>query len=847
MGRDRVMRPEAQRLRSHRAPGALLVGLLVVSGLSPVVSSADDGIRRDGSLDRRGGLSSIAANGNLIVDHAARRAYQAVQDADTMLYEYDLDTLRETRSLVLPKILAAQTSAGPTEWMWALDAEHRRLFTFHKGLPDQQTRLEDHPLLTVDLDTMTLTDQVPMWPASDRTPIGMSYHAPSDRLYLLTRVKIDLLGRGVFILEERTPDGTLVWERQLNACFAARDHQYPPTVARSVLQPAHIYLNCYGPREIESRVLRVVLGDDGRPAREEFFAAVPGPLSTAFDPGSDRMFFLTINGGAGRGAWVFDGLRSSFVGVIASGDPRLGASDYSMGVDPTTGRIYLQTPAGFLVADARRTPLPAGLIFRDLAGFGTGSIQVDPVRRTVFVPDPASMNEVGQPQRYLVLRDGISVSQDPVRGDPDALTVDVAERDGVTDVNVSGGARAYAARVLQTGGVQKAAWNIALGLFAPQDLFGGAVWNTLLTAPVDQRNRDVSLARVRGVSLTNDAADAVAIAADADLGTQRDLEDNGPGWPFTSTECHDAGEPASATGAGTGASCDAASQTVIASAAAATLDGVVRARDLSAWASVVRDPERGLVARSVAEATSIRIAERVWIGSLRAEAETWARGRPGTAGARFERTLTDVRIDADGDGDIDARCDVCDASSIAPQINEALAGQAAVEFPEPDRAWFPDGSPGGFQAVVEKGRFRAFAERALNDDDAAEVVGMQVSVFQDGRAGRTRYIAQLAGVQAESHYGIFLLPTTEEQPPTPRTTRPPAAAPRPPSAPGPVIDDPAGVPARYTYETLTERVAVGVGVFVSSPREATMLALLWGFLLLPAYLLWRRRVAGSAA
>jgi len=175
------------------------------------------------------------------------------------------------------------------------------------------------------------------------------------------------------------------------------------------------------------------------------------------------------------------------------------------------------------------------------------------------------------------------------------------------------------------------------------------------------------------------------------------------------------------------------------------------------------------------------------------------------------------------------------------------AGQAAVEFPDPEGAWYPDGSPGGFQAVVEKGRFRSFAERALNDDDAAEVVGMQVTIFQDGRAGRTRYTAQFAGVQAESHYGIYLLPTTEEQPPPapgpPLAERGPIAVEKPPT----LVDAPGPVSPTYTYETLTERVAIGVGVFVSNPRDALLLALLWGFLSMPAYLLWRRRTAGVDA
>lgn len=827
----------------------LMVAAALVAPVGAHASGAP--IRAVGFLDRRGGLASIAANGNVVIDHEARRIYQAVISDETTLYEYDLDTLAELRAARLPGFLAAQTTSGPVEWLWSLDAPNDRLFAFHAGLPSPDSRLEDHPLLVVDLTTMKASEPRFLWPAADRAPIAVTYDAPSDRLYVMTRIKLDVVGYGVFALEERATDGRLIWEHQLPACFGAMDHQYPPTLARSLIDRSAIYLNCYNARNIQAQVVRVRLGADGSPNTEEIYPAVPGALSTVFDPGSDRMFFLTTNSGAGRGAWVFDGRRSSFIGVIATGDDREGASDYSIGLDPLTGRLYMQTPAGFVVADARRTPLPAGLLFRGFAGFGTGMIKVDPLTRRAFVLDPNSVNSVGQASRYVILRDAIPRSSDPPLGDPDALTTDITERAGVTASNISGAARAFGFRSLTTGGAQKAAWNAALGLFEPESLFSGAVIDALNSLPIDQRNRDLYAARVRSVTLTGDAADAAATAGDADAGTEKDFTDRSLAWPLPATECHDAGtKPDTTTGiAGTsGTSCDARAASVVASAGLPGVEvGGVVAKAVSAWTSINRDPARGLVARSIGLARDVSILGRVRIGEIRTESEAWAHGRPKTAGARFVRTIADVRIDAEGDGTDEFRCDVCDPTGVRDAVNRALAGQAAIEFPEPDPAYYPDGSKGGYQAVVEKFRFRAYAERALNDDESPEVAGMQIVVFADARAGRSRQIVQLAAVQAEAHYGIFRLAgegSTVKRPGEVIVV--PSVGPLPTIAPGaPSVDRGARPRVIHGVERIVERIATGVGVALTSPRHAALLAALWSFFALPAYLMRRRRAFGA--
>lgn len=844
------LRPGEDRPRSRRS--ARVLGRLAVVAtattvwaglLVPAPALASGGVRKVATYERTQSILARAANGNLLIEPAARRAYMAVVTVQTDLYAIDLDSMKRVGKISMPPLQVAQTLFAESEWLWTIDEKHRRLFAFQEGAPDPDTGLENYRLITVDLERFRVESVRRLWPLSDRIPLAIAYHAPTDRLHLLTRVKLEVDRRSAYFAEEWRPDGAMVWEYRVKSCYSALDFQHPPVVARSVLRPV-VYLNCYGPQAVQGQVVRLHLGPNGTPTgEEEAFPAVPGDLSAAFDPGSDRMFFLTTNSGAGRGAWVFDGLRSTFLGVIASGDNRPGAFSYAMGLDPWTGRLYIQSPIGLIVADARRTPLPAGLLFREYAEFGVGKIQVDPVRHLLFVQDFRSANSVGHPTRYLLLEDRVPASSDPPPGDPDALTTDVPERPGVTGANYSGAARAFAARSLLTGGVHRGTWNIAVGpYFAPE---GSPVWPTFQSIPVQTSNRDLFVARLGGVELAGDTADASAILGESDYGTTKDLRDHAADWPFVPTECHDGGSsPQSRTGVGdtTAVSCDAKARTVVASSRAFRLESEqMSAEALFVQTSVGLDPARGLVTRSAASVRNLALLGRVTIAELSVEAETWSRGRPGTAGGRFVRRLLGVRLDSDGDGEPEFTCDVCAPDEVRDAVNQTVGGQMRISFPDPDATYFPKGSKGGFQAVIEKERFSSLSSRALNDDDTTEVPGVEIVVFFDGRAGRTREVIQLAAVQAESHYGIFLLPGAA--PPAPLPIEAPLPAPRPAVAPPPPPPAPAPAPQVSTVERVNRRIGLGLGVFLSDAREAVLLAGLWAFLALPGYLVWRRRLA----
>lgn len=823
--------------------GLLAVAVAVSIVVIPAPSARAEGgnLRTIGTFPRPEGAGG-RANGEMIFRSSTRRAYQAVRTSETMVTEYDADSMKRLRSVRLPQFAVTLTAVGESAWLWTIDDAGGRLFAIVRTDGFGQF---DYSLVALDLKTLRVTAPRLLYDTGRRAPLALSYHAAGDRLYMLSKSELSI-GRDLVFLEERRADGALVWEEPVLSCTAIGDHLLAPIVARSALDPTKIFLNCYMRNGVQSQVVRVTLGQNGRVADEETFPSVPRSVSgVVFDPGSDRIFFLATNSNAGRGAWVFDGRAGKFLGVIASGDARDGEDDYAMGLDPATGRIYIQTSAGFLVADGRRTPLDAGYIFRDLAGPGRAPIHVDSRSRRVFAPDPKWPAGDGWPRRYLVLADEIPLSFDPPAPEPDANTVDVDEKQGLTDATFAGAARAFAVRSLMTGGVQRAAWNGAVPDFEPKQI--PFVWPAIESVPVSNANREVIAARVTGVELSTGSADGRAFAGTADDGTLRDLNTNGIEWPYDGAECHNSGGEEERNDAeGASATCDAGTATASAWAATSRIalptgPGDVVAETASSSGRVWRDPELGLVSRSLATVRGLSLFGKVRIGELRAEAVSRAHGRKGTAKASYERSFIDVWIDEDADGEGDYTCDQCDPRELLVHINRALAGVASVSMPEPDGAFYPNGSPGGYQAVVRRNLFEAYTARSLNDDDVHEVPGFEVVFYSDGRAGRTRHILQFAAVLAETHYGIYLLPGSapDERPAVPIVLPRRSIVAPPPVSPA----EPKAVSKTETIvERIVKRIATGYHLFGVGLRRASLLAVLWIFLLLPGYLIVRRRM-----
>lgn len=557
--------------------------------------------------------------------------------------------------------------------------------------------------------------------------------------------------------------------------------------------------------------------EDGR-ALIKRTPTLPNFLYPMLDPGSGRILLLTAGTANGNAVWVYNGEKERFFGVIASGVPGgddRNATTYA-GLNPVNGRTYLLTSAGMLVADARHDPLPAGLsypVLTDVRGQGSGLyIAVAPKLNRIFVPVAG--------RGFAVIEDRVPEPPPEPTQDPDSGTADIAETPGKTGSVFTGAGAAYGAHVLIAGGVTRVINNrdpfcVGLEPMRLKDAQGRCTAEQLLTAG----NRELFLAPslTELGSETGAAAEAAGAAfstkdsaSDADFkrlaGCERDLlkekagmtdeelaafdaacaskvrlpgatrdagfdmfgggirGSDGSGFPIRTSSCEDFedkkeedyqrptddGMPWHSIGA----------SKVMCSKAARIVSGEAQS-SLFAWpspadalVSIGRTTSKtttevtaeGTVTTAEAIATGVKIGD-ISIGRIRTKSVTTAHGRTGTTTTRFEREISEVH----GAG-ID--CDVCDHQMIVDRINAAFGQRIHASIPGAHEFK----SPKGYQSIVIKDPGARDSDRAVNDDDTYSVPGLQLVVFNDGYQGRSRLILKLAGVQAESRYGIFLLP-----------------------------------------------------------------------------------------
>ncbi|MCU1461726.1 MAG: hypothetical protein JWO37_1801 [Acidimicrobiales bacterium] len=298
----------------------------------------------------------------------------------------------------------------------------------------------------------------------------------------------------------------------------------------------------------------------------------------------------------------------------------------------------------------------------------------------------------------------------------------------------------------------------------------------------------------------------------------------------------------------------------------------------------------GQVTTAVATADGVRLGP-FSIAEVVTTAVTVAHGRTGTAHTIFRRAwcgLTGPGIESSG-------CfDPADHRDVLDLISQAL-GRVTISVPDAnhspgDAVPHGEATPGGYQAVVTKDPGEAAADNAVNDDASHTVAGLQAVFYNDGSEGRSRTVVQLAGVHAESRYGITPLsdfgsidttPTTTAMVTIPTVTQPttaskalvtppPAARPSPPrsrtvhraavtgrresgrAAPAvrvatqPLVAErtvptsPGGT-LRQVLGAPGEALRQAIEMLVTRPGEFALLFVMWSFLAGPAYLFARRR------
>jgi hypothetical protein len=829
----------------------------------------------------------------MAVDSVLHRGYYVTRVPTSRLWVYDLERLRSVATVT------TDIPGGP----FAVDEVHHRVF-YAPSQPPANCR--DSFIWILDQRKLSFAQNaVPC----DTTGTGffvrgLSYYAPADKLLVVgegsvgavaTQVSGSSNAREPMVIRQMSAVADTFdvdWEINLSTACDAQTNiptDPEPVVARTARGVvSYCYVNGQG------RAVWIPVRD-GKPVSDAVVVSPTVGRSTApvIDGASGRLLILADTPPFGPAVYVFEPELERFAAVIPSGVPPKQDNtfyDYWRGLDPVNGRLYLLNQAGLVSAQVRADPIPPAVshpvLTKGVNQIFSGPVSIDGRLHRLFFAYPKRGG-------FVVVEDHQPAVRSPA-ADPDAGTADVAERAGVTGRTFSAAAHAAGVRVVNTGGLPRAVDNADVACTAEseqvndRDAFGrcpadraltpghretsfgesslqsGSDTGTVASAaahatPSSDEATDTDLRRA-GRCYADATADAGAAASvPCPNGRGQALEPltsgargaDGKGYPVRRAECLDfTGTPSKDAAAAppslsASASCDDAGHAASASSSAPAVDttlGPIAVTVAKASSSVsTKLTDGGVETVASATARGVDISGVVSIGTITSTARTITHGRTGTA--RTEHTL-DV-ANARGPG---MACVSCDPAAVASAINRALGAQFRARVPQA----YELATPRGYAAVVSKEPGLRASDRAINDDDAVTVDGLDVIFYndstptnRDGSAGRSRVILSLAGVHAESRYGIFRLPSPVLggsggilAPVVAGDTLSAPVALRSLVAP-PVVDVARPAAAR---ELTVERAIRGGWRFVAqNPREFGMLALLWTILAAPVYLALRRR------
>ncbi|MDQ3757512.1 MAG: hypothetical protein M3394_06665, partial [Actinomycetota bacterium] len=282
------------------------------------------------------------------------------------------------------------------------------------------------------------------------------------------------------------------------------------------------------------------------------------------------------------------------------------------------------------------------------------------------------------------------------------------------------------------------------------------------------------------------------------------------------------------------------------------------------------DPERGRVTEVVADARGIVLGEGISVGHVRSVARAWSNGRPGGARASYQRTICDVRVAA-------LRVDRClaegkEQEDFVAALNQAFRGRAKARLRTPNPGLLA-GTPGGFQAAVQRSELDRFTDTVVNRDASRAVPALEIVWYRDDPSlGAGRQILQLAAVEVSSQYGIYCLSgsnaagtackgdtaditglgsdATETEMFAAALLSPESKVSESASMPDlTTANVPSDRPARSLLSSGARRLGSLpndlLRLALSHPREAGLLAVLWALIWLPCYLGERRRAASA--
>lgn len=750
-------------------------------------------------------------------------------------------------------------------------------------------------IVMLDLRTRRTTRWDPLVPGYQM--MGLRYSEEDDLVYVIAEPVVMLEGEGAVhrpqtvttVFAVHPENGSLVWAKPIDECQMPMNRwNNGAEIFRSSMRRA-LYLPCArttaAPRVAGLAVIH--LGEDPRHATSADALGYPVsffPVSggwqqidyglnaavasyAAHDSGSDRVVMNSVSTSY-PGAWVFDATRLGWVGFVGA------PGGYSAGLPVTgvnsgAGHLYMSTVAGardnprLLVTDVRGTPVPQGAVHPFRLGRW---ILTDPATRTLF----AWMEDDTGSARWVVMEDLTRSEPPPALVDYDSRTQNIPEGEGVESI-FAGAVSGFGLRARWVGGTA--------GLRTEQNgLSVRPSEYVRATTGVGSGDRDMLMARVRGLDLRGAAASAAAQAVEPDpatydewqtrptavrracqerietlRGLHNDVEGyvpscpgpidqaldglaNGhPGWPWEPTTCLDGvgtpeEPPAKKDPWGLGeasVSCDLAAQRSEASSSAEgfRLDRVSVA-SASFTASVHRDPEVGTLSEATALAEGVRIGvpggPSVWIAAVTAQARAVAHGRPGTAKVTWDRTLSGIVVQPAGGPPQrlpDCSGDTCEKQLAT--INDAIEQFARVDMlPGELRT-----TPGGAFAAITKRDRDYYQDLTVQNDTTRSAPAVQIVAFADGHE-KSRVLVQLAAIEATALYTVWAAEAPPPAAPS-RTGGPFPPDPTPPGTegPGPQVEGPGPADGGGSFDAgdiarLPKEVLAFV---VRSPLEALQL------------------------
>jgi hypothetical protein len=612
----------------------------------------------------------------------------------------------------------------------------------------------------------------------------------------------------------------------------------------------------------------------------------------------------------GPSAVTFDVAHTAYIGAATINSAVAASGGFAMAVGG--GRLYAVGPGGVFVADAGSTPVDPGLIYPAFSCQADDAVVDGSTHRLFVTPDSSCKSYKNQ---QVVLDDQSDVVG-ATAPDPDLNTHDIAERPGVTQTTFSGRAVGIAVRARMIGGVTDLEDGATYGNYSsnvgstnPNDnptitpeqlaLVMRIAPNSRPVLARDFSNREIDLGDISATDLDNVQANAAAVAGALDDTSASAVSEGtnvanppvqatkpspgatpapplvpGQSVPFKQAACSapqtpdgtSAYQPAPGMAADSSHVTCSLGSSVTGSTAFYALgldtgsgDPLVGAGSGLVTTSVTKDPQLGVVATVTSVVRGLAVGP-VLIDAVTTSITCVAHGRPGTAHCTFSRSIAGV---SNGGNPVQpGSCSETDSGStgagacqsLIAELNTLTPGKLVFSAPEPDAS--PDylgGSPRGAQAVAQRDRYQELEDSLLNNDDLYTVPGLTVLYVNDTATAPSRVELQVAGGQAEAHYGInppfsfdtgpilgIALPTL----PPPETGIVPPKGVQPvlgtdivgpgPDQPAPTIT-PTGVLPR-----LIARVWDGLALLWRSPGTALLVLALLSLMGLPLLTAWRR-------